>query len=307
MPRPPLPVTPEQFAALVAELRAELAAASEARKAGIRSHMEPGGSLAPPPGAFAGRVWTAVTADLHEAATLTGYTWYTLHVYAAPASARHWPHARFPQACIPAREGTGRRWRIGTLAIWAADRDPAVTRPVPVTFPRRLPSGKPPAPKDRSAIPWYRSSTRQTARRRRAATEFATALVRQDPALTLPALKTAAAQAGIQVTRGWPQILDQARAAALPHILARFAPRADGTVPLTQVAAVFRVSAHTVRVAAGRGEIRAVRDGWPYVTDPSRLRYRKANGRATMLPPVDRDHPLAVPLPGDRPEQKEAS
>jgi hypothetical protein len=48
-----------------------------------------------------------------------------------------------------------------------------------------------------------------------------------------------------------------------------------------------------------RGEIRAVRDGRNWLADPARLRYRRERGLTRPSAPADRDHPDAVPLPGE--------
>ncbi len=302
MTRPAPPCTPEDFAALVAALRAELAAADRPRRDAILSHQHDS-SHAPLPESFAGRPWTAATMDLRQAAQVTGYSWYTLHGYAVegPSRARWWPHARFPPPVTPRQDGAGRKYRAGALAIWAADRDPRNGSANLENFPRRPRNTW--KPKDLSGATWQETWTRKRARRITAATEFAAALVRAGPAITLTQAKAAAAQAGVSMHPP-RQVMDAARAAALPHVLAGITTAdPSGLASAREISDAFGVGCQQVRRAMKHGEIRAVRKGRFWLADPARLRYRKEAGRRRHAPaPVDQDHPAAVPLPHDTEE-----
>ena len=120
------PPAPQDFADLVDALRAELAAAptSHARTALLSYPVSRNPEHRP--AAFAGRPWVLVTASMRHAAWLTGYSWWTLRRYTAPGADEKYPWGRFPPPAVDPGGGsrTGRRWVIGDLALWAAQRDP---------------------------------------------------------------------------------------------------------------------------------------------------------------------------------------
>jgi hypothetical protein len=268
--------SPEDFAALVADLRAELASASRLERKAVMSGARR-------PACFTGRPWTETPVLLTAAAELTGYSLWTLKSYASPSVTS----PGFPPP-VTGSKTRWRRWAVGAIAVWYAARDPASSpltgkhyRPPPP--PHREPACKRP--------------------RREATIAFWAALIAADPSIRRDAALAAARDAGLRVPRhSHLRWLDKARAAATPRILSRFASsRPDGLVTTGEIAEVFRVSRKRVAGAAGRGEIRAIRGPHGrYFSDPSRLRFRSC---ASSVPvPVDKDHPLAVPLPGDREE-----
>jgi len=113
---PRRPVTPGMFAALVADLRAELDAATpEARAAML------GRPRRLKPASFTGRGWVRHRVSLKEAAVLSGRKWASLRVYVheAPADRKNGrpEHRIFP----PESELGG--WVIGQVALWCATRD----------------------------------------------------------------------------------------------------------------------------------------------------------------------------------------
>jgi DNA invertase Pin-like site-specific DNA recombinase len=113
---PKRPVTPELFAALVADLRAELDAATPEQRAAM---------LARPrrlkPASFTGRGWVRQRVNLKEAAVLSGRKWTSLRVYVheAPADRKN---GRPEHRIFPPESGLG-GWVIGQVALWCATRD----------------------------------------------------------------------------------------------------------------------------------------------------------------------------------------
>lgn len=338
----------QEFAALVADLRAEIAAAPPMRRTEIFSLSRQ------PPAAFGGRPWVHALVSLRQAAPLTGYSLNTLKRYTEPAAARRHPWGRFPAPDGADPAGRWRTWRISSLAIWAADRDPASGKPsIPdetVTEIRdRLAAGetawvlhreyglsesavrhlrdldggrkaegrtgrtgyaprggfnrKPGRPAPDPGGHLGHASPRPARRRRRdaAAAAFITALVAARPGITLREACEACEAAGVEMsTRRRRAVMDAARAAALPAILDDLAAcRPSGLVTPREIAAAFGTGYWAVRGAMSRGEIRAVRDGRNWLADPSRLRFRKERRLARPSVPADRDHPDAVPLPGE--------
>jgi hypothetical protein len=339
-------VGPEDFAALVAELRAELAVATRLKRQALLNGAET-------PACFTGRPWVHATVYLSDAVPLTGYSHKTLEQYATPGGKVHQPWGKFPPPVTEGRSGQSRRWRISDLALWAAPRDPSKGKPVLTDeqvadalarieagespskaaarygltywgirkyrnpgredqtrnlsgrtgrtgFPPEVaftPSGKPRKP------PKQPRRVKCSEPRRRAALAFVTSLVVADPAITWPQVKTAAREAGVHLgvsTRVW----DEARARALPAVIAEaVSARPDGLLSPAAAGAAFGISRHRVAAAVKRGEIHAIRDRKYSLIDPARLRFRHTKpGRRTPAAPVDRDHPLAIPLPGDEKE-----
>ena len=116
MAAPRRPVTPDLFAALVADLRAELAAATPEQRAAM---------LARPrrlkPASFTGRGWVRQRVTLKEAAVLSGRKWTSLRVYVheAPADRKN---GRPEHRIFPPESDLG-GWVIGQVALWCATRD----------------------------------------------------------------------------------------------------------------------------------------------------------------------------------------
>ena len=92
-PPPEPPVTPEMFQALVADLRAELAAAVRLERLMLLSRQKR-------PEAFTGRPWVWMTVTLAEAAELTGLALTSLRRYSKPSD-REAGRRRLPGTPMP--------------------------------------------------------------------------------------------------------------------------------------------------------------------------------------------------------------
>lgn len=281
-------ITRESFAALVADLRTELAAMSRPEAEAIRNYVRR-------PASFTGYPWADLSILLTEAALLTGYSRATLAEFAGRPGMEY---ARFPPTITTARKAS-RRYAAGDVAVWMASRDPSGHHRFGVR-------DRPPKLPLNGGLIGYRGRYDQRV-------TFLARLITGDPALSFAAALETCERGGVGVpVHNKGRWVDRGRARALPEILARFAPgRPDGLVSIGDVADVFRMSPHRVAHAAERGVIRAVRDGGRYWIDPARLRFRSELSRSrarrysptrfpTML--TDKDDPRAVPLPGDEQE-----
>ena len=309
----PLPVTVEDFAALVAELRAEVAAARPIdRERLIRRNATPD--------AFTGRPWAWTCLTLAEAAPLTGRAKGTLRMYARPnetgpvAMAKNGPAARdFPEpAARDEREGAARSparlWETGALALWCATRSEKTSRAAMASAGRR-PSQQPRPPRGGAKGGAKRDGTwaRSLSRRRVAALAYMRALVREDTAVTVETAGERITAAGLDltgfiaagITRG--SLLTEARQQEIGRFIERLesgAVHGDGTLVTTsQIGAAFGVGSTQVMKAWHAGRLVAAAGGGPFgspLFDPARLR-AWTGGRT----PADMDHPEAVPLPGE--------
>jgi len=338
---PTSPPTPEDFAALVASLRAELDAAptSHARTALLSYPVSRNPEHRP--ASFAGRPWVLATASMRHAAWLTGYSWWTLRRYTEPGAGEKYPWGHFPAPAVDPGGGsrTGRRWIIGDLALWAAQRDPdrgraRITTEQAAEIMGRLAAGELPSAvgADYGLTYWgvrhlrdgYQPGRERTGRtswpgegaahpgpsplplrwapgRRRAVQPFVTGLVEAHPAITRQGVKDAALGAGLPPMLAG-KMLAQARAQATPAILDRIVPRSrTGLANAREIGDAFGVSRERVKAAMVRGEIRAERRGVNILADPSRLRFRQEGKvpRKRAPAPVDKDHALAVLMPGE--------
>lgn len=284
MPEPQAPaISAGDFAALITDLRAEITAATRPRAAAILAYRAR-------PAAFAGRPWTARPVLLSDAARLAGCSPDVLRHRAARAARGAVPPGRHP---FPAPLTPGRRnyvlYAAGDIAVWLAGRPPARTR-----------AGTAPAP----------ARAAKGTRGREEAAGFLARLVAADPGMNLAAARQACAAQGIPLSRFTAaRVLDDARAAALPAILAGLpSPRADGKVTPGDVARAFGTTRGRVRRAvADLGTIRGVKENGRWWIDPSRLRFRSEMsrrpwGRLRPPMPVDKDDLRAFPAPGDEKE-----
>ena len=287
----------EEFAALVADLRAEISALNIPQKEAIRRYTQR-------PACFARYPWTSVSILLGDAERLTGYSRNTLMQYARRKDQASLA-VLFPPTVTPDRK-ISFRYAVGDIAVWYVFRAGPRRGSRHHRFGVREKEHAP--PRAGGEVSFRRGS------RHKDTVAFLARAVTDSPALTLDEAKAACAAAGVHLPRTFAaRWLDEARAAATPAILARFAsPRPDGLVSLPEVAEVFGVPYDRVkRAVAARGatygSIRAVRDGWQWWADPDRLRFRSEKSRHSLRRvrpplPVDRDDPRAVPLPGDKEE-----
>jgi hypothetical protein len=275
----------EEFAALVAELRAEIATLSRPEAEAVRRHVTRPACVVRCP-------WAAQSILLADAARLTGYSQDTLRQYRSRPEFRH---VCFPPTLTPERKICF-RFAAGDIAVWFAFRDPSRCP----RFGVRERQWAPPRAGGRLG---------RRVSRRKEMTAVIVRAVADKPTLTLEEAREACAGAGLPTAVSLP-LMDRARAAALPQILARFAsPRPDGLVRLSEVGEVFGIPYYRIKCSvadrgAARGTIRAVQDGYLWWTDPTRLRFRSEKSRRRSrcrLPavPVDKDDPRAVPLPGE--------
>ena len=307
----PLPVSVEDFRALVADLRAELAAARPIdRERLIRRTATPE--------AFTGRPWAWNCITLAEAAPLTGRAKGTLRKYSKPHAtgpktlARNGQAGRDfpPMAARDERPGAARTpaglWEAGALALWCALRNEGRSQRA-IARAARSPYQQPRPPKGGAKGGAKRDGTwaRSLSRRRVAALAFMRALVREDTAVTLEDA-TGRIAAGLDLAGiTLPPLLAEARhqeTAAFTARLEALSVHPRGWVTAVQVGAVFGTSSTQVMRTWRRGELVAagMRGRGLPLFDPSRLRCRSQMTRwGYSRSPADRDSPYAMPVPGD--------
>ena len=295
----PAPVSPEMFAALVAGLRAELAAARPIdRERLIRRTATPE--------AFTGRPWAWSVVTLAEAVPLTGRAKGTLRIYIRPTETsprkaekhggafREFP----PPIASEDREGAARTparlWEVGTLALWCARRSENMSR---AGFARTA-RGPQKAPKEGPKAGPKRDGTwaRSLPRRRIAAIALMRALVREDTAVTLEHATERITAAGLDLAAiDVPSVLMEARrqeTAAFITRLESVSVHPRGWVTPEQAGAAFGVKGAKVWDAWRRGELIAAghgKRGRP-LFDPERLRARAIMTRyGWSRVPVDKD------------------
>lgn len=111
----PPPVTDADFAALVKDLREELAASDRERRARLFAYPS-----RETPGAFTGRPWAWATVGPAGAATVTGYAPSTIRRRVAESARAYAAGTQTERTMPPPRDG---RWAIGDLALWTATRN----------------------------------------------------------------------------------------------------------------------------------------------------------------------------------------
>lgn len=117
-PEEPAPVSREDFAALVKDLRAELDEADKDRRRALLS--VPRGEH---PRSFAGRPWAWRTVGQQGVSDVTGYSPNSVKRYKAQAREAH-DLGTATHRTMPMPDPAG-RWVIGDLALWMATRDEA--------------------------------------------------------------------------------------------------------------------------------------------------------------------------------------
>lgn len=344
-PRPPgpVPITKEGFDTLVADLRTELAPLRDIERKAITSGTRTPVSFEGRPWVHAAIILKDAAAlagysrnTLAEYARPSGraymtYAKFPRHVPGGPPFKRRWrigdiaiwkasrnPESGRPKFTDAEADALAARMAAGELpSVLAAEygvnprsmrkirnREAAGFRETGRTG-RTAFGGRP----DLGAAPFtgITAPVRSPARRPETLA-FLTALVASRPAVTWGEAKTVMRAGGMRPHQR-RDVMDDARAAALPAILRGFASaRPDGQVGIPEAAAAFGVTYYRFRSAISRGEILAVKDGPRWVTDPERLRFRRdRTGYAWSPVPVDKTHPLAVPIPGDRAEGDEAA
>ena len=298
----PAPVSPEMFAALVAGLRAELAAARPIdRERLIRRTATPE--------AFTGRPWAWSVVTLAEAVPLTGRAKGTLRVYARPNETSPYTAAKGGRAFLDfpvaiAREDYGgaarspaRLWEVGALALWCAIQNEKMSRAA-IAKAARNPLQQPRAPKEGAKAGPKRDGlwARSLPRRRIAAIAFMRALVREDTAVTLEHATARITAAGLDLAAiDVPSVLMEARRQETAAFTARLESESvhpEGLVTPEQVGAAFGVKGTKVWAAWRRGELVAAghgKRGRP-LFDPERLRARAIMTRyGWSRVPVDKD------------------
>jgi hypothetical protein len=121
---PEPPATPDEFAALVKDLRAELDAAPKDRRARLLAR--------PPletPAAFTGRPWAWHVTGPRGASEITGYSRATIRAYQARSDREHAAGEDDDRTMPRPRDGG---WVIGDLALWTATRREGAARPLAV-------------------------------------------------------------------------------------------------------------------------------------------------------------------------------
>jgi hypothetical protein len=291
--------TPEAFASLLEDLRAELASARPVDRDQMLNRMQR-------PKAFEGKPWIWQAITLAEAADLTGLAVTYLRRCSKPSDrvpGRRAYAQRLPPPLgrLPA-EGWARTppnvYSAAEIVLWRAARRP--TRPK--TERRRAPAR---VTKDQRL--WSQTS----ARRQFAVLAFLRALIREDTAIGPQKAAETVIAAGID-TAGLDlrMAYATARRAEAGTFIARLqdgSVHPDGLVTLVEIAKVFGVPYDGVFSALNRGDLVAAgRDGKKFLVDPSRLRMRaieRGRNGAKMLKqglgriPVDMDHRDALPLP----------
>jgi hypothetical protein len=111
----PPPATAEDFAALTADLRAELAGCDPQRRRRLFARLET-------PRSFTGRPWAWVPVGPSGAAALTGYTAASIRAYKARAGQERAAGTE-TERTMPPVEDKDRKWAAGYLALWVATRN----------------------------------------------------------------------------------------------------------------------------------------------------------------------------------------
>jgi hypothetical protein len=293
--------TPEAFASLLADLRAELTAARPVDRDRMLNRMQR-------PKSFEGKPWVWQAITLAEAADLTGLAVTTLRRYSKPylrepGARRTGPSLPPPLGRLPA-EGFPRMppnvYDAGAIALWRA----ANSRSKPQEWRRRAPAR---VTKDQRL--WSQTS----ARRQFALRAFLRAVIREDTSTGVEKALEMVAAAGLD-TAGMNlryAYVEARRAEAQTFIdrLAGVSVHPDGLVTMPQIAAVYGVRHGSLHRAVTQGSLVAAGEGahGRKLFDPARLRiqadlpgggkngHRLRSGLSRL--PVDMDHPLAAPLP----------
>lgn len=316
--------TTDDFTALADDLRAEIAAAGKATRRKLTLPLREA-----MPASFGGRPWVWELLTTPELIRVTPWTKQTIRDYQA---AHRWP----PDS---ATIGTRRLYAVADVAVLAATIAPmpATLTAADITAIRTAVNSEGASPAEVAARYGIRRRTavliaggghiygdisdrRETVRQPRvpppplpqwtrterhsitlaAMVNMFRDLIRATPSTTLAAARQHAAAAGLPAgSRATASCWVQARyweAPALAGYLDPVDPR--GLVTVTEAAAAFGAAPGQVRAALRAGQlIPAGNTGRRVLLDPARLRCRR-DGR---LPPADRDHPLALPLPDEKP------
>lgn len=336
----PAPVTLEDFAALVKDLRGELADPQWRAVLLTVPRTEH-------PRAFAGRTWAWRTVGPQGVSAVTGYSAVSVRRYRATARAQH-ADGTADHRTMPPPDPKG-RWVIGDLALWMATRNEAQAATIVVDDKtaamiladiraglaangKRLPYG------GRKAIareygvseelvgklaagmvPWQDrtgpSRARQEKPRIRAdddevAAFLAARIARTDKHVAEAVLLAEARAAGLaaathQLRRLLPDIrAAEARRRRRPTGKERArgeSLRSDGLLYAGEVARDWALSPSALTHVRERGDIKVAGwDGKRPLYDPKRLRARTDRRRT----PVDVSHPLARLEPGDENYEK---
>ena len=327
------PVTAEDFAALAADLRTELAEADGE----TRRRM-----LAVPrredPASFQGRPWVWAVVGPAGAAKVTGYTASSIRAYKARA-AQERTAGTDTHRTMPAPDKDG-KWVIGDLAMWTATRNEEQAAGYAAG-----PQGHREERRGTSLIPQTRKAAEAIAERdgqvtflglaRELGVDYRTAVGRAAMAgiesdlalehagdedvsaflkarlgetrrnLTFGVLIDALHEAGIpalktQVRRLLPDLRAAARMQAHRPVGTERARgeslHPQGWLYAAQVAEDWGVNPGAISAAIARGDIRVAERSYGRVwTDPARLRARTDRIRT----PVDKDHSKARKEPGD--------
>ena len=294
-------LTPETYAALLAELRAEVAAARPVDRDRMFSRQVI-------PACFRGRPWVYQPVTLAEAADLTGLAMTSLRRWSKPSDRNRPGGVGFiplppPLGALPA-EGCARTppnvWETGVIALWQARRPkgqgPQLSR-------RKAPG---PYPKD------MRVWSQTVPRRRFAVLAYLRAVVREDTAVSDADAVALVAASGLDTAgvnlRGLYVQARRAEARAFTERLRLEADHSGGLVTITQVAEVYGIRREAVGKAIVRGDLREAgrTPGGRILLDPERLRmeadlpgYQNSRRLRKGLSriPVDVDNPHALPLP----------
>lgn len=333
---PPLSVSPEAFAALVAIIRSELdlAAAADPREYARLTAVPRKAD----PEAFRLHPWTQRTVGQTRLAELTGYSAVSIRRYFAQARAAG-KSATVRTMPLPGRDG---RWVIGDLALWMATRNEGQARQIIVDDEQAaaILADIRAAPRSAAGTDRLRWGQRkEIARRHGVSEELVGKLAAGNVPLT--GRKGAVAERGIRTDRDelrdflvtrvaetYPEVnaeklLGEAREAGLPttaRLVALLLPgiraaearkhkrpsgiervrgesmRPDGLLYASEVAADWAIAPSALTHARERGDIQVA--GW----DGKRPLYDPARLRARKdrrRTPVDVSHPLARLEPGD--------
>jgi hypothetical protein len=118
------PTSPEDFAALVKDLRAELKEADPQQREHLLNHRVT-------PASFTGRPWAWARTGPDGMAAITGYAASTLRVYISRSQREH-DAGKATERTMPAR-GMDGTWNAGDLALWMATANEAKAAEIRIT------------------------------------------------------------------------------------------------------------------------------------------------------------------------------